>query len=770
MIGFTSLNLLAAFVWPTLFWGGAAAVSAPILIHLLARRRFKRIRWAAIQFLIDAERRNRRRIRMEDVILLLLRCLALLLIAMLIARPFFAPKGLAALLGGSERTERIIILDDSYSMAYSGGADSAFDQAKRGVRSLIEIFREQSPRDSITLLRASTVGTPSAAGVVLDTRQTEELFTSIEGMTVSQQALAPRDLFDSVRTLLDERTESIAVAVYLFSDFQRKDWVTNSTDAREGAVSPVAILSNWSDDQRSLKLILVDVGFDDACNTAVARLASKRGSFVADVPEYVEAELVHYCDQPATSLRLEVTAGASPQSLATVDRVQPNSTLSVPLSVRFARPGWQWVTAALPEDNLPLDNERNLAIETVDAMRVLIVNGEPSSDAYRDEVGLLATALRPPGEVFSGNAPDVIDETEFEEVDLSQYDVVLIANVYHVGERVADALSTYVAGGGGVAFLLGDQVDPDAYNTVLFDEGRGLLPAQLSERFVSPAGARIQIDDRLHPMVRVLAGDDNPFAANITFDQYFVVAPTSFSGIASSDAQPGAPATDESESDAIFVGAARTLAHYSGGEGHPAVVERTYGQGRVLMFTSTCDQEWNDWAKDPSYVVSMLELARYLGSGAGVSTDRLVGAPIEIEIDPEKYASDVRVRTPRYPAEQEVPLTARAEENRPGFRVRWNQTEVAGVYQFVLTRHNGEEEIRTVAVNLDPAESDLRPAVETELRQSLTEMDFAYIDNLDTLGEVGGDARREYWKTVLIAVFILLMGEQFLGWWFGRRA
>ncbi|MCH7839985.1 MAG: BatA domain-containing protein, partial [Planctomycetes bacterium] len=90
--------VLAALLTPALFVGGAAAMAAPILIHLLSRRRFKRIRWAAMDFLIDAERRNRRRIRMEDWILLALRCLAVFLLGLMLARPFVSPVGLAAAL------------------------------------------------------------------------------------------------------------------------------------------------------------------------------------------------------------------------------------------------------------------------------------------------------------------------------------------------------------------------------------------------------------------------------------------------------------------------------------------------------------------------------------------------------------------------------------------------------------------------------------------------------------------------------------------------
>ena len=122
--------LAAAFITPALFYGGAAAVAVPILIHLLARRRFRRIRWAAMDFLIDAERRNRRRMRLEEWILLVLRCLAVLLLALLVARPFIIPSGAAAFLGGARRTERLVLLDDSFSMAYESGEGTSFSRAK----------------------------------------------------------------------------------------------------------------------------------------------------------------------------------------------------------------------------------------------------------------------------------------------------------------------------------------------------------------------------------------------------------------------------------------------------------------------------------------------------------------------------------------------------------------------------------------------------------------------------------------------------------------
>src|ERR1041384_6635138 len=106
-------------VSPALLWG-SLAVASPIIIHLLSKRKFKIVDWAAMDFLLEANRRNRRRVRLENLLLLLLRCLAVLLIAALVARPFLTPSGAAAAALKAGSQERIILLDDSPSMAAQG--------------------------------------------------------------------------------------------------------------------------------------------------------------------------------------------------------------------------------------------------------------------------------------------------------------------------------------------------------------------------------------------------------------------------------------------------------------------------------------------------------------------------------------------------------------------------------------------------------------------------------------------------------------------------
>src|SRR5476651_867018 len=107
------------FANPWFMAAGGAMVSAPILIHLINRMRFKRIRWAAMEFLLKSQKRNRRRLIIEQLILLLLRILLVLLVGLLLAR--FLWDALA--FTSPQNTLHVVILDDTPSMGDVWRAD-----------------------------------------------------------------------------------------------------------------------------------------------------------------------------------------------------------------------------------------------------------------------------------------------------------------------------------------------------------------------------------------------------------------------------------------------------------------------------------------------------------------------------------------------------------------------------------------------------------------------------------------------------------------------
>src|SRR4051794_27509644 len=109
--------------------GGLAAASLPIIIHLLNRRKFREMNWAAMRFLLAAIRKNQRRIRIEQWILLAIRTLLVIFVVTAMARPFLESLGALPLLPG-QRTHWVLVLDGSRSMDTTTAGTSRFDQAK----------------------------------------------------------------------------------------------------------------------------------------------------------------------------------------------------------------------------------------------------------------------------------------------------------------------------------------------------------------------------------------------------------------------------------------------------------------------------------------------------------------------------------------------------------------------------------------------------------------------------------------------------------------
>src|SRR3954454_1003199 len=125
-----------SFLLPSLL-GFLVLSSVPIIIHLLNRRRFMRIDWAPMKYLKLTIKTNRRRLRIEQLILLALRTLAIIVLIAAIARPVLSSTGLGAWLSGRNRMSRVLVIDDSMSMGYQVDRRSAFDSGKEVMAEIV---------------------------------------------------------------------------------------------------------------------------------------------------------------------------------------------------------------------------------------------------------------------------------------------------------------------------------------------------------------------------------------------------------------------------------------------------------------------------------------------------------------------------------------------------------------------------------------------------------------------------------------------------------
>ena len=193
------VSFLGGFmVNPALFLLGVAAIASPIIIHLLNKRKFKRVDWAAMDFLLEADKKNRRRVRLENLILLLLRCLACLLIGLLLAR-FFWPRDRLASLLGAEEFDRVILLDNSLSMAVKNGSDSGLQNAKAALSEFVMGLSANGSSDELTLYLTSEPHNPIVNGAKIDNATAALIVADIQEKV--QLSDRPANLADALTEL-----------------------------------------------------------------------------------------------------------------------------------------------------------------------------------------------------------------------------------------------------------------------------------------------------------------------------------------------------------------------------------------------------------------------------------------------------------------------------------------------------------------------------------------------------------------------------------------
>ncbi len=764
------MSWLGNWLFHPMLAAGAAAVALPILIHILSRRRFQVVRWAAMDFLLSAAKRNRRRVRVEQLILLALRCLVVILLALMVARPFVRPGSAIALLGSGARTERIVVLDDSFSMGYRVGAgETVFGRACRAVERFARWMSDESPLDALTVVRTSAPAQPMAALPDLSDESLGRLQSALSAATPSDRPSNLDEALRAVVRMVAQTPVQANTAVYIVSDMQWSDWLSGGAATTASATEPAragvrgALAELMVEGRSAPRLTLVDVGAERPANVAVTSIEATTARDVAGVRSRFEVDVGNFGDAPVgdAELRLSIADQALPPVI--LPRLAPRQALRQSVEVAFTQEGFDRLLAELilpaGVDRLPLDDRRAIGLTVASSVPVLIVNGEPSGDGYRDEVLLLRTALAPPGRVSSGFDVRVITDEQLESTELRGYDAIILANVYRVDEPAQRRLENYVGDGGGLVIFLGDQVDPGLYNERLYADGRGLLPVELLEIVSAPGadGQAIAEYDATHPVLRAFAGEASELLRGTRFYAFYGARPageTPTATGATTQARASRPA-------------ASVLARLNDPDRSPLLIERGLGAGRVVLCTSSADLEWNSWGRDPSFVPVMLQLAQHVARRDPVRGQVTVGEPIRIPLDASVWQQRAVLKLPTYPSDP--PLTIEARSVEGGLRLEWERTERAGLYQFELQSTRGEPSTRLIAVNPDARESDLRRATPDDLRTALGDVKFDYVRDLDALtGEAAG-ARRELWWPIALLVVALLMLEHGLARQFGAR-
>lgn len=773
---------------------GLAAVAIPILIHLINRRRAPVLEWGAMRFLRASLSARQRRTLIEELILMVLRCLLVALIVMAVARPFVpstsripwalvlpalpaaaicagagtvmrtrrllrcALLGLAALLFGGAlvastveyvfqgRQWRVaaggqdvaIVVDGSMSMTLVVDGRSNFQRAVEEARAVIRACRGA---DTATVILAGPAPREPAVGPTSDFGLVASALDTLAPTNGSMGLLAALDVAAGA---LGEG-HNPAKKIVLITDGQSVGWEARAEARWQFLAGTFKQLPTAP--RIICRTLSLPAEYD---NAAIGDVRLSRAVVGTERPVRIDVQVLNCGTVRTEPSSVEVAVDGSAPEREQVGPIEPNAAETVHFAHRFDVPGPHLISARLARDDaLPADNAAVRVADVLAKLPVLLIDGAPSSRPLDSAASFMALAMAP-GERSQEYLiePTVVPVTEVGEMsDLSVYRVVVLADVAKLPPAAAVTVGAFVRNGGGLLIAPGGGVEPAFYNGWRAEEAEPFTPGSLAEwRSVPDNPMRLGPKTFSHPALAVIAEPSQSDVGAATVDAWWRIEVN---------------ANDPS---------VRVGARFESGE--PLLVERKVGKGFVLMTAAPLGARDSNLPALKCFVPLMHELTYYLAAPTMAEVNVKPGTLVSFEVAaPEGSAKgEVEVVTPsnaRRPTE--VALAGKA------MIVRCSWTGEPGLYRIILPQRqpathdageNGGETVPFVVLG-DPAEGRLTALTDADLERARKEVAISRARTTDEMiaalvGDIPGE---EVWKQLAACALLALLAEIAVAGW-----
>ena len=757
------------FLNPAYFLPGAALIILPILIHILSRLRYRRVRFAAMEFLLESEELNRRRILLEQLLQLLLRILAVLLIAVLIARLLLDPGRLLMLRGASRH--HVVLLDDTLSLRERDGNATVYQRSLATLETMLVEGVRQSGSARVTIIPISDPRRPIVADRILDSAFVQELIPRLRNQPCSFRSASPVPALAAARDLL-AADAAADPHVHILTDLRAADW-NNRPEV-------TAALTALRSTRAQVDLIQVSRG-DAHPNLAITEISTESLAAARGVPWRVTLKVQNFGNAKASGLRAAVLLNGNPlPAKILIPEIEPNSAVQVSHDLAFDTEGQQQVEIRLDDDNLRDDNRRIFAVQVADRRSILILD----DDGKQEDAAFVAAALGA-DPALTGLAADIRASQAVNASELPRYDCIYLLNIRDLPADTVLLLADYVRNGGGIVWFPGEQANVPWYSETLRNPSQRLFPVPLgviqdvsldlpldpnsdSPPFISPVF-------ETHPIFTVYNAPDSPFPDTVRISRYFRV-------------ESSWNTSDTERRDGV-----RTIMKLKSGE--PVGFEHSLGNGRILTFLTGAGRNWSNWPVAPAapgYVVMHLLTHQYLQRPVDSIQLRELAEPLQFQWPSTQFTDAVEVYLPETGSDDEpavdtfarlqaIPLeppstaadpksdrtpSATAAQNTPAgsqmLSLAIPQASRPGLYRVRRFLPDGAVNDLAIALNVTPSESPLAVA-DPSLITNTPELDHVRVLNADSASALGGSAAGREVRWILLALLALtLVAEQFV--------
>ncbi len=729
---------------------GLAAAAIPILIHILNRRRAAVVDWGAMQFLAASLASRNRRILIEEILLMGLRCLLIGMLVFALARPRVTTGRLLAG-DGKDPQDVAIVVDGSLSMSLLWEGKSNFQRAVEEASHLLKACRKG---DAASLILA---GATAQAAVPVPLSDLREVSRKLGELSPAGGSMGVLEALHAA-ILSVQGGENAVKKIVLITDAQRAGWDLGARQRwkflSEAAASP-------SLPQRPVVIVRPLPAPPTWRNVCAAGLRLSRAVVGTDRPVKVHVTVANTGAGALTPQRVQLLVGGVLVDEKSVGEIAEGASASVTFGHQFTRPGPHVVEAEVVcKDDLPPDNRTLRVVDVLRELPVLVVAGARSARPLGGDADYLAVALSPPPPKPPADAapaatqpgesetlsrlvrPTVIAAADIGGVGrFSEYAAVILVDVPRLPASQAEALARYVAAGGGLLVAPGRKADKGFYDNWKAGDQKRLLGCRLSAFKVAPGEdanfVRVAPNTLDHPALKLLADPTVSDLAGAQIRARWLL--------------------EADEAEGVSTGAALDT-------GEPFLLERKWGKGFVLTLSVPLDHEYSDLPLRECYVPLVHEAVYYLAAPSQRPMNLLPGQQIVCPLPPG-VGADAKVEVVGPDSRRSW---AKLRQRGGRWQATYAVTAAPGLYRVRLpaggaSRPAGAPATSEVpfVVLADPQESSLELLAEADYQRA---GEFLPVARAETLSELtaaitGGAPGREIWQYAAVLLAGLLLAE-----------
>ncbi len=699
---------------------GLIAAGIPVLLHLLNLRKVRVVEFSTLSFLKELQPTTLRRLRLRQLLLLLVRTLLIVFLVLAFSRPTLEGSA-GSPIGGRVRTTAVIAIDDSPSMERHNRGGTYWNQATSAARQVLELFEDG---DEIILLPFS------AAPASPDAMQPPGV-RAIAQAQAALDELKPGTVFSPMTRVLRSSDAVLATSenpqkeLYVISDFQEGLFAAQGSQ-EESVQGPEAA--------NRVHAYAIPIGDGQTRNLGITDAQVTNSILEQGKPFTLSITLTNASSDDYRNALVSVFLGEQRVTAKAVD-VRAGASKAFDMSVVASGSGFINGTVMLEDDDFPFDNLRHFCISLRTELRVVLIGPEQSLRYLRAAVG-----------TRSSTGPTVrIEEATLDRLSGSLIrgaDVVILSNVSSLSTSQIADLKAFLDSGGGVLVFPGPMMDPRSYRAFQSELGLPEFRALAVSRPATSSGqgspTTFDVVDWRHPI----------------FQQMF--QPRMELG---SRAEASRLESPDIWTHVQFAVSTRAQVVVALSDGSPFLTDCAIGKGRVLLFAVEAEPTWSDFPFKGIFVPLLLRSVSYVAQEQAIMPEVLAGDPppsfgritVPGPLSIHTPTGNVIV-VPTLESEARTPLLSSADD--------------IGVYDVQA----GSATVTRFVVNGAPQESLLKREQPDTLQAAatgsgLSVADLTWIDESGAISRIVTQARlgSELWPIAVLAALVMAFLELLLG-------